>query len=150
MTLPKMRDIKDKDFIFSLWAILFLTLPGIAGIFLFNETLFFKLNWITLILLAGSFLFPFVILNTILIDSWYDIHLKDKDGIFKSFLASTMITGLIAYVGIFIRHFFPGWFPGLTTFKNAIILNSTLFVIFVVVVIPLRNKFRKSKGISKR
>jgi len=124
------KNFKNKDFLLSLWGVFFLILPGIAATFIFAQDMFFKLSWITLILLSGAMAFPFVVFNTFVIMTLENVRPRDKDGFFYNFLMSSFVTGLVIYIGIAVGYYFNYSLEFLL--KVAVGFEVTLFVAFSV------------------
>jgi hypothetical protein len=137
------KNLKRKDFIFSLWGVLFLILPGVAAIAVFSPNLLFGLNWVTLIFLSAAIIFPFVVMNTTLVLVLEKIKPSDKEGLFYSFFSSSLITGLFAYwiiLSSYWWHYPSKWVLGISAVIELIMCGS----------IALRERWREKQRKKKK
>jgi len=125
------KNLKNKDFLLSLWGTLFLILPGIAAIAIFDQGMLHQLNWVVLIFLSASISFPFVVLNTIAINIWEGIKIQDKDSLFYSFFLSSLATGFTAYLGMAIGY----W--GHYTLGHLLIVATVVEILFALIVFSI-------------
>ncbi len=106
MNFPSIAQIKDKGFVITFLSVIFLILPGVLVLFLFERSLFINIDWVKLILLSAAITAPISFVNTLLITVIDDEDKpRQKDYLFDSFsvgivLSSILICGLlfISYV----------------------------------------------------
>jgi len=144
MNLSKIiESIKSRDTLFSLLGFIFLVAPGVTVIFLFDRDLFLSLDWIKLILLSVSIVVPVAFFNTLFLMSWDNVKPHEKEGLFKSFIIATLITGLLidstAFVGFWFEK--PMWW----SIKMLIVFEC----LFVLGALYKERKVRRKKKDEK-
>ena len=65
MDVLNKENLRDSSFLFNLFGLLFLVLPGVATIFVFEKELFISLDWIKLIMLVTSITLPLALVNIV-------------------------------------------------------------------------------------
>jgi|SRR5665213_169288 len=115
---------KDKTSVLLLIDIIFLILPGIALIYLFNVNLFESLDWIKLILLSLSISTPLAFLNALFAETLERQGTEEE--FFLYFTLSVIFTGLLLY-GIVIVCYLTG-----RTLREGFIFLATIEVILLI------------------
>ena len=97
--------LQSKTFLLSFFALLFLILPGVAIIFLFDESLFRSLDWVKLLLLSASITMPFALLN-----GFMEMERSELDNnqpiFFLNLVGGTIIAGLELYLVMSVTYLF--------------------------------------------
>jgi|SRR3989344_6131697 len=100
----KPEDFTNSNFLLAFFSFLFLLLPGVASIFIFDKDLFLNLDWIKLVLLATAITLPLSLINIILlIIQGAKNGSKTED--FLYFTLGTTLAGLSIYVVLAISYF---------------------------------------------
>lgn len=105
--LSEFDGVKNKTLVLSFISIMLLFTPGIFSIFLFNQELFFKLDFSKLLLLSISLVSPFILLNFFLASEL----IEKEDGKiseehqFNSLILSILISGFIIYTVLIVSFF---------------------------------------------
>src|SRR5579871_2252265 len=90
------KAVNNKSFLLAFLDVLFLVLPGLMVIFIFQKDLFMSLDWIKLTLLSASITAPLAFLNTLMLDSWEERFYPEKrPPLFNSFSVAIILSGLI-------------------------------------------------------
>lgn len=139
--LSEIEKIRDRHFILFFFDVLFIVLPGVAGIFLFKSDLFVSMDWIKLILLSASMTAPVAFFNTLLFAAAENIDLKEKDGFFYALSSSLIITGIGLYLLFILGHLNNS---GLKPLLGAIIFLE------IIATIAAMHKERKHKKINTK
>jgi hypothetical protein len=99
--------LDSRNFLLGFFSTIFLILPGVLIIFLFDRNLFLELDWIKLILLSASITAPLVFLNFMIISYLDKVTLSDNKQSLAALAMSCIFTGFIillsAVYGYFVR-----------------------------------------------
>ena len=120
------KNLKNRDFLLTLWGAMFLIFPGITALAVFHQNLLSELNWVILLFLSAAMTFPFVVMNTVVFMIWEEKEKKEeqrKDALFYNFFISSMATGLASYAAIAV-----GYYAGYTLSQ---ILGAAIVVEFL-------------------
>ena len=133
--LKDIKILESESFIFTLFNFLFLVLPGIAIVYIFNHELFMTADWIKIILLSGSITAPLVLVNTFIVSIY--LHSKNNNSeniLFISFFLSITLSALLLYTIIAPYYFLD------RTFKEGL-----YFILIIEGILILLTMFRISK-----
>jgi hypothetical protein len=96
------KDVTKADFLWAFLASLFLLLPGIITLFIFERELFITLDWIKLVLLGTAITLPLSLLN-ILLSLIEESRSNENVEFFGHFILGTIIGGVSLYVTLAIH-----------------------------------------------
>lgn len=98
--LDKPENIANSTFLLGFFSFLFLILPGVASLFIFERELFINLDWIKLVLLSASITIPIALLNIVA-----SVTLAGSSDDFSHFSLGIIMGGLSIYVALGISYF---------------------------------------------
>jgi hypothetical protein len=105
-SVKDIKIVENESFILALFDLLFLILPGVAVIYVFNNPLIHSADWIKLILISGSLTIPLALINTFFLIPFTVSKQGNGNGLFLAFSLSLMVSGLILYSMIGVHYFF--------------------------------------------
>lgn len=86
---------------------LLMILPGITSILIFHQDVFYKLDWVKIILLSASITVPFALFNfvvaTLLLDEWKE---NNDEGLFLHFSIGLVLTSIFLYIFLALSYLF--------------------------------------------
>lgn len=129
--------LESKTFLLSFFALLFLILPGVATVFVFDESLFRSLEWIKIVLFSASITMPFALLNGFMEMKRSELD-KYETNFFLDLVGGTILAGLELYLVMGVTYLFE--LPIQATFLF-------LFGLLIVQLVMLlaKEKFSKNK-----
>ncbi|MDO8496237.1 MAG: hypothetical protein Q7S43_02170 [bacterium] len=102
MDVLNKENLKDSSFLFNLFGLLFLVLPGVATIFVFEKEIFISLDWIKLVMLVTSITLPLALIN-IIASVIFTNKSSGDDSLNFSF--GIMISGISVYLSLALSYF---------------------------------------------
>lgn len=91
--------VRSDSFILLVLNVVFLFLPGIGVIFLYDQELFLKLDWARLLLLSSAFAAPIAVLNGAVISALLGIEKESRmETGFIEITLGIFLSGLLIYV----------------------------------------------------
>lgn len=133
--------MKDRAFILAAFAVIFLILPGITGIYLYLPDLLTSLDWVKLVLLSLSVTAPVSIINTMVIIGIAKRKKERDDDLFYDFILGSIITGITIYIALVIAYF-----SGFQTKGLSVLLATGE----VMIVFSVWNEWSKGKRKGKK
>ena len=135
-TLKSIRE--DNTFSIGLLDILLLIAPGIAVIFVYQNSLFISLDWLKLILLSITITAPLVLLNTVLVPEFNDDGALKSNDLFGALTLSIWCTGILIFGTLVILYLFR------QPFRNGAIFISVVEVALLIIA-SLRDRWKNRK-----
>jgi hypothetical protein len=138
--LREIQSIRNETFVLGILDTLFLILPGVMVIFLYNLELFQSLDWIKLILISAAITLPFNLINifSISILSTKKLskkQIEDEGNLFFNFSTGIIMTGIIIYVALGCLYTFG------KPLKSVFIFVSLLELFLVIWIITRKKQF---------
>ena len=98
--LSEIEKIKNADVLITIFAFIFLIVPGAMVMFLFVEDIFLQIDIFKLILISLAIMSPFVFFNLFVVDELFVRKRVEKDSskddeIFLCFMFSSIFTGSV-------------------------------------------------------
>ncbi|MDQ5893686.1 MAG: hypothetical protein QG640_698 [Patescibacteria group bacterium] len=139
LDLKDIKIVESESFIFTLFNFLFLILPGVAIIYIFNNELFINADWIKIILISGAVTAPLVLVNTFILVTIFMCNKKSTESsLFISFSLSVLLSGLILYTNIALHYIFE------KTFRSGVYFTFAIeFILIVIMGIRLKGMRKK-------
>lgn len=131
-----LKTLKDKAVVLGIFAVVFIILPGIAGIYLFKPELISSLDWVKLVLLSAALTAPLVVINSMAITVFENRKKEKKDTFFYDFIEGTLFTGISIYIVIIIGYVFH-----FSLSNMAVMLAATE----VLIIFTIWNETRKKR-----
>jgi hypothetical protein len=101
--INKPEDFTNSAFLIAFFSLLFLVLPGVATLFLFDRNLFMSLDWVKLIMLGTALTLPINLFN-IFMSLLTDKNIKADDE-FIHFSVGIVMAGISIYLALLASHF---------------------------------------------
>src|SRR5262245_24988908 len=122
MNIPAIKEIKNREFLLSIYSLLFLIAPGVLLIWYFKPSVFLAVDILKLIILSLSFTGPFVLFGAFLIEEKLtDRHPQER--LFTATLMATFLTGMVIYMVILFSQIFS------LSFSQGLIVLTILHVL---------------------
>jgi hypothetical protein len=138
LNLNNIKVVENESFILTIFNILFLVLPGVGILYVFNNALFVNSDWIKIILLSGAITAPLILINTLVMVILLIEKNKDSS-LFIPFSFGIFLSGLLLYGIIGVHYIFDKPFR-----------HGVYFIIIVeaILLVSAYVKLRKAKKSS--